>query len=477
MAAIHTQHWLAPRNSEHAVASIERSEPFTPGPTTIIDHGTQVAMSSNHPTAAPTEDLVPPLRKNRKRTKTGCLTCRKRRIKCGEERPTCANCIKSKRQCEGYNQRVVPGPANDPRAVRPLQYHTEDLPGTASAIHRASANNVGMPSPDFLVPEKTSPRVPRDRGFGSENAFRNRFPVASPTYEPCITAADPGYTVKSSAKPLGDQISKNDVIGHIRSPGGPSELGYSRYELYEMTDTNSKSYDSTVDSGYVSNGIRLHSPGTQGFDSSHHEYVYFGHVSPNINDNVGERWVETASDHDHPTTTMGMYSRTQLHIPSCTKYEHLPEPSSPSLGTDFGEASSSWTDMSDQGSMSPPEVNVLYPFRGPLSWRLVVRYYDRGKKHTGVKQRGNVADSTSRSSTSLDNGSFTAASKRCDGKRKKGLENLSGDDELRLTSRRRATTSSDNVDGKLLACPFCKNNPRRYRDCYKYVLRDISRLK
>ncbi|KAL2061838.1 hypothetical protein VTL71DRAFT_7216 [Oculimacula yallundae] len=45
--------------------------------------------------------------KGRKRTKTGCLTCRKRRIKCGEERPTCSNCTKSKRQCEGYNQRVV----------------------------------------------------------------------------------------------------------------------------------------------------------------------------------------------------------------------------------------------------------------------------------------------------------------------------------------------------------------------------------
>lgn len=46
-------------------------------------------------------------RLSRKRTKTGCLTCRKRRIKCGEERPVCKNCIKSKRICEGYYQRVV----------------------------------------------------------------------------------------------------------------------------------------------------------------------------------------------------------------------------------------------------------------------------------------------------------------------------------------------------------------------------------
>ncbi|PHH69038.1 hypothetical protein CDD82_119 [Ophiocordyceps australis] len=43
----------------------------------------------------------------KKRTKTGCLTCRKRRIKCDENKPRCRNCIKSKRECEGYNQRVV----------------------------------------------------------------------------------------------------------------------------------------------------------------------------------------------------------------------------------------------------------------------------------------------------------------------------------------------------------------------------------
>ncbi|KAI9678334.1 MAG: hypothetical protein M1817_006280 [Caeruleum heppii] len=46
-------------------------------------------------------------KQSRKRTKTGCLTCRRRRIKCGEERPICNNCIKSKRNCEGYNQRVI----------------------------------------------------------------------------------------------------------------------------------------------------------------------------------------------------------------------------------------------------------------------------------------------------------------------------------------------------------------------------------
>ncbi|KAK9248253.1 hypothetical protein V1506DRAFT_529431 [Lipomyces tetrasporus] len=42
----------------------------------------------------------------RRRTRTGCLTCRKRRIKCDEGKPKCANCSKSRRVCEGYGPRV-----------------------------------------------------------------------------------------------------------------------------------------------------------------------------------------------------------------------------------------------------------------------------------------------------------------------------------------------------------------------------------
>lgn len=53
--------------------------------------------------------IVKPKRKRRakdderpikRRTKEGCLTCRKRRIKCDELRPGCRNCHKSKRDCE-----------------------------------------------------------------------------------------------------------------------------------------------------------------------------------------------------------------------------------------------------------------------------------------------------------------------------------------------------------------------------------------
>lgn len=39
----------------------------------------------------------------KRRTKTGCLTCRRRRIKCDEQHPMCKNCCKSERICLGYD--------------------------------------------------------------------------------------------------------------------------------------------------------------------------------------------------------------------------------------------------------------------------------------------------------------------------------------------------------------------------------------
>ncbi|KAH7070517.1 hypothetical protein BKA63DRAFT_78513 [Paraphoma chrysanthemicola] len=102
---------------------------------------TAAARSGDSEVVSPTAKMPATNPKMRRRSRTGCLTCRKRRIKCGEERPTCTNCIKSKRQCEGYNQRVTFKPVigdwpNHPIAVTSLHYHTFMSPGT-----RASAGS------------------------------------------------------------------------------------------------------------------------------------------------------------------------------------------------------------------------------------------------------------------------------------------------------------------------------------------------
>ncbi|KXL49419.1 hypothetical protein M433DRAFT_141586 [Acidomyces richmondensis BFW] len=55
----------------------------------------------------------------KRRTKTGCLTCRKRRIKCDEGQPSCRNCAKSKRDCLGYDPIFKQAPAPAPIAAKP----------------------------------------------------------------------------------------------------------------------------------------------------------------------------------------------------------------------------------------------------------------------------------------------------------------------------------------------------------------------
>ncbi|KAJ9292697.1 transcriptional regulator family: Fungal Specific TF [Paecilomyces variotii] len=38
------------------------------------------------------------------KVKTGCITCKIRRVKCDEEKPACRRCRSSKRKCDGYNE-------------------------------------------------------------------------------------------------------------------------------------------------------------------------------------------------------------------------------------------------------------------------------------------------------------------------------------------------------------------------------------
>ncbi|PMD52505.1 uncharacterized protein K444DRAFT_573024, partial [Hyaloscypha bicolor E] len=41
-------------------------------------------------------------RKSAPKTKTGCMTCKIRRVKCGEEKPECQRCLKFGIKCDGY---------------------------------------------------------------------------------------------------------------------------------------------------------------------------------------------------------------------------------------------------------------------------------------------------------------------------------------------------------------------------------------
>ncbi|KAI9774651.1 MAG: hypothetical protein M1840_002900 [Geoglossum simile] len=96
---------------------------------------------------------------SRTRTKTGCLTCRKRRIKCGEERPRCSNCVKSKRNCEGYNQRVIfkdpihgYRPQTSHAAIAVTSFQKPTTPKETQAAPRAHLDANGSPQLPLIAP-------------------------------------------------------------------------------------------------------------------------------------------------------------------------------------------------------------------------------------------------------------------------------------------------------------------------------------
>lgn len=105
-------------------------------------------------------------RQSKPKVKTGCLNCKQRRIKCDEARPTCHNCVKSKRECNGYpppprtngypqlriapkplSQELVPFQTQDPR---PLVLRRDEKLKKRSQIPTVSV--VHVPIPQFPLP-------------------------------------------------------------------------------------------------------------------------------------------------------------------------------------------------------------------------------------------------------------------------------------------------------------------------------------
>ncbi|KAK1997381.1 hypothetical protein LX36DRAFT_749754 [Colletotrichum falcatum] len=85
-------------------------------------------------------------RKGSRKVRTGCVTCKIRRVKCDEAKPSCNRCTTSGRHCDGYTPinsselqhyrpyRVFPG-ASQPGEGRALQYFVQEAaPYLAGAI-------------------------------------------------------------------------------------------------------------------------------------------------------------------------------------------------------------------------------------------------------------------------------------------------------------------------------------------------------
>lgn len=103
----------------------------------------------------------------KRRTKTGCLTCRRRRIKCDEGQPTCGNCRKSKRECLGYDPIFKSSPLHS-SAIPSLQTYPQGLSSPAhhmqqpirSPLSESRSSTHHLPPPIGLGSQSRTPPPP-----------------------------------------------------------------------------------------------------------------------------------------------------------------------------------------------------------------------------------------------------------------------------------------------------------------------------
>ncbi|EEU38290.1 uncharacterized protein NECHADRAFT_66960 [Fusarium vanettenii 77-13-4] len=91
-------------------------------------------------------------RTNVKQSKFGCFTCKARRVKCDEAKPSCRRCLTAQRHCQGYPRGAPSESSSSPSTI------TASSALSSSPTSRLSSASSSPPI--FLIPDLLSPSSP-----------------------------------------------------------------------------------------------------------------------------------------------------------------------------------------------------------------------------------------------------------------------------------------------------------------------------
>lgn len=112
------------------------------------------------------------MRDKKRRARTGCLTCRARRVKCDEKKPQCRRCFTANIECAGYEQRrvVVPLSNSHEDSSTPIGSLPPDS-GPSNSIFVNDADFQLSPGRNSLVSFPSNPRPSQNPGFGARHVL------------------------------------------------------------------------------------------------------------------------------------------------------------------------------------------------------------------------------------------------------------------------------------------------------------------
>jgi hypothetical protein len=156
------------------------------------------------------------------KVRSGCITCKRRRVKCGEEKPFCLRCVKSKNVCEGYAS-TSHGRLNADGSLIMIIYgpprnSPSPLPGLTMQEQRSFDFFRARTAAQFAGPfsselwSKLLPRLSLQ-----EDAIRHAIAAIGALHETADSAADANveYAMRQYGKAISDvlalDISKSDT--------------------------------------------------------------------------------------------------------------------------------------------------------------------------------------------------------------------------------------------------------------------------
>ncbi|KAK0636705.1 fungal-specific transcription factor domain-containing protein [Bombardia bombarda] len=160
--------------------------------------------------------------KNRQKSRSGCRTCKLRRLRCDETKPACRNCTQKGLECPGYQQR--------------LQWSTKHERSFSASKPTAPINFtqlVSAASESISQSLEKSPPPPRERGVGHDGdgdggddaSSRASVAVSDSASSPQTSVLSPSRSRSSSTSPISPTEEPSTALVTVsrNSPAAPPQ--------------------------------------------------------------------------------------------------------------------------------------------------------------------------------------------------------------------------------------------------------------
>ncbi|KAL9073305.1 MAG: hypothetical protein Q9157_004782 [Trypethelium eluteriae] len=458
--------------------------------------------------------------KSRKRTKTGCLTCRKRRLKCDEERPQCKNCFKSKRACEGYNHGIIFKSGNlDMRCP----YDQDASPWISSWMVDTYTPSTSNLSPWMSTDcDSSGYNLSADTVSIVDSAYMSAAGSTSSTVHPTpegliLKSYEPHFDLLQESLPsLGDfmgdfQQDTNPLkkrkleegaaeIDPLKSlPGSdnakvrllpPATESEMMVGFQSLETVSAETGRQTSKPAERARRQRINStlqqietllPAKDLFEDVNAGHSDSGYETSIASGKVGHASHATSNFQPSQQEIEGIAERDLNSTHGCKGNVSVDIAASPDTNFSGDSEASGLSEESDTSMDLDWTGHILDSLRAPAVARLLARLFSgqRAGLRTchGGGQQGGSGNRASSGGSPRSNGLSSKHSKLPQKRKADDYEQNDKDEEEDGARIRPPTKKEDQGPEKLLACPFCKLKPRKYRSCYKYTLRDISRVK